>query len=138
MAGAQADAEWNSMQPGWGGYVFLNASSLPYAVSMWHQMHCLNRIRTALSTGDDEPDHTGHCFHYLRHAILCAADTTLEPTVRLPQGIDIIKQNNATHTCRDWRQVYNYVQQQHGAWTPDMKALFLPPGTPVEPVDVIP
>lgn len=103
--------------------MFVGDSYFPYDVSMWHQIHCLNHIRTMLVNGDDGSDHTEHCFHYLRQAILCNADTTLEPGGSgevLPDGSIVAPKGPVTHTCRDWRQVYDFLDEHQKTWTPEM------------------
>ena len=90
---------------------------------MWHQMHCLNHIRAALINGDDGSDHTEHCFHYLRQGILCAADTTLEAggvAMRLANGDVGATGEGTVHTCRDWRQVHDWMEERHEGWTAEM------------------
>ena len=126
MSGLQAWAEWASLRPPGAGYVYLGQSYFSFGVSMWHQLHCLDHLRTVLVLGDDGSDHTEHCFHYLRQGILCAADTTLEPggpSMRVPGGGlgQIATGVNVTHTCRDWRQVYDWMAEQHATWTPEMQ-----------------
>lgn len=66
-----------------------------YSVSMYHQLHCLARLRKmqwilidGLVTGEEtiarsfvgreDMSHVQHCFDYLRQGILCAGDMTLE------------------------------------------------------------
>lgn len=123
LEGISALAEWNSIRPPGSGFVFLGQEHFAFGVSMWHQMHCLNHIRSTLVNGDDGSDHTEHCFHYLRQGILCAADTTLEPG-----GVGMLKANGdvsapvlgTVHTCRDWRQVYDWLGREHEKWTPEM------------------
>jgi hypothetical protein len=94
-------------------------------VTMWHQLHCLNHIRAIFISGDDGSQYTDHCFHYLRLGILCAADTTLEKVdVKLeerkrPPG------EGVTHTCRDWKAVYDWTSAEHAKWTPEMEARLL-------------
>ncbi|PPQ91129.1 hypothetical protein CVT25_013268 [Psilocybe cyanescens] len=125
MSGTRAWAEWNEIRPPGKGYIFLGDAYYPFGVSMWHQIHCLNHIRTMFVNGDDGSDHTEHCFHYLRQALLCAADTTLEyggPSMRSPNGDVIATGVNVTHTCRDWKQVHDYMEEEHGKWTPEMVA----------------
>jgi hypothetical protein len=123
MEGFAATAEWNAIRPPGAGFVFLGEEHYAFGVSMWHQMHCLNHIRAALVNGDDGSDHTKHCFHYLRQGILCAADTTLEPggTSRMLKNGDKVATGVGTqHTCRDWRQVHDWLETQHESWTPEM------------------
>lgn len=86
-------------------------------------MQCLNHIRAALVYGDDESDQTAHCFHYLRQGILCAADTTLEPGgtgMKLANGDKVAAGTGTVHTCRDWRQVHDWMESQHEKWMSDM------------------
>ena len=91
---------------------------------MWHQIHCLNHIRAMLVNGDDGSDHTAHCFHYLRQGILCAADTTLESGgdgMRLANGDVVANGDRTVHTCRDWRQVHDWMESRHEEWTWEMQ-----------------
>ncbi|PSN60133.1 hypothetical protein BS50DRAFT_640221 [Corynespora cassiicola Philippines] len=127
IEGMPAWAEWNAIRPPGKGFAFLGEEHFAFDVSMWHQIHCLNHIRTVLINGDDGSDHTEHCFHYLRQGILCAADTTLEPG-----GVGMKKENGGishpdegtVHTCRDWRQVHDWLESQHERWTPEMEERF--------------
>jgi hypothetical protein len=124
LSGIQAWAEWSSIRPAGMGYVYLGQSYFSFGVSMWHQLHCLDHLRTVIVLGDDGSGHTEHCFHYLRQGILCAADTTLEPggpTMLLANGDQIATGENVTHTCRDWRQVYDWMEENHSTWTPEMQ-----------------
>jgi Mycotoxin biosynthesis protein UstYa len=124
MEGSAAFAEWNAIRPPGSGFVFLGQEHYVFGVSMWHQMHCLNHIRAVLVNGDDGSDHTEHCFHYLRQGILCAADTTLEPGgvgMRLASGEVVATGAKDVHTCRDWKQVYDWMGDQHKDWTPEME-----------------
>ncbi|ATY66303.1 hypothetical protein A9K55_001989 [Cordyceps militaris] len=127
MEGIKATAEWNALRPPGKGFVFLGEERLAFDVSMWHQMHCLNHIRAVLVNGDDGSDHTEHCFHYLRQGILCAADTTLESggtSMKLANGEEVATGVGTVHTCRDWRQIYDWMESQHKEWTPDMYERF--------------
>jgi len=77
---------------------------------MFHQMHCLQRIRLALINGPNS--HSGHCLNILRQAILCNADITLDPLIYDPEGkIEAIDGLGVTHVCRDWTQVYAYIEE---------------------------
>ncbi|KAK8069873.1 hypothetical protein PG994_006489 [Apiospora phragmitis] len=123
MEGISATAEWNTIHPPGKGFAFLREEHFAFGVSMWHQMHCLNHIRTVMVNGDDGLDHTSHCFHYLRQGILCVADTTLEPggtSKALPNGDKVATGGGTVHTCRDWRQVHDWMESQHKEWIPGM------------------
>ncbi|KAJ5488137.1 hypothetical protein N7453_011591 [Penicillium expansum] len=127
MEGIVATAEWNAIRPPGKGYVSPGEEHFAFGVSMWHQMHCLNHIRAVLVNGDDGSDHTAHCFHYLRQGILCAADTTLESggtSMKLANGDQVATGGGTVHTCRDWRQVHDWMESQHDEWTADMYERF--------------
>ncbi|KAI0258110.1 hypothetical protein BC834DRAFT_791679, partial [Gloeopeniophorella convolvens] len=121
--GVESAAQWNAIKPPDFGYVFLGGSYYPYGVSMWHEIHCLGHIRALIVNGDDGSEHTQHCFQYLRNAILCGADLTLEEvgTDKLLANGAMTAQGEATvHTCRDWKQVRDWQEEQYVKWTPDM------------------
>jgi hypothetical protein len=102
--------EWNSLYPPGKGMVLLGKENIAFGVTMWNQLQCLNHIRTALVNGDDGSNHTAHCFHYLRQGILCAADTTLESSSTDPDKVTAGV--GTVHTCRDWRQVYDWMESE--------------------------
>ncbi|KAF2865105.1 hypothetical protein BDV95DRAFT_612893 [Massariosphaeria phaeospora] len=98
-----------------------------YCVSVFHQLHCLNMLRQAYYGGEDEPGapeggvsplsgdfyhhpsenrngmhaggHAKHCFDYLRQALLCVADSTLEERSDKTSGV---KGVGTTRQCRDF------------------------------------
>ncbi|KAH8901698.1 hypothetical protein GQ53DRAFT_835370 [Thozetella sp. PMI_491] len=81
-----------------------DAPSEVYVVSVFHQLHCLSmmidQIGRFSSPGGWELSnrsrhHTIHCFDYLRQAILCAGDTTLEGTTVYGEGW------GSLHQCKD-------------------------------------
>lgn len=102
-------------------------SSIPnkgmaYAVSGFHQLHCLAIIREALFRIVEHPEislssygdpanpalnltaHIDHCFDYLRQGIMCAADPTIESTHKKfgqPPGPEDEGWGNV-HVCRSW------------------------------------
>jgi hypothetical protein len=128
MKGPRADYEWATIRPPNGGDVFLpdpsSSNSTLYTVSLWHQLQCLNHIRTVLVQGDNDPNNTdtSHCFHYLRQSFLCAGDLTLEEGGGSMVG-PVAPEANATHTCRDWTRVYDWTVEQQKGWTSEMVGL---------------
>jgi hypothetical protein len=57
-------------------------------------------------------EHLGHCFDYLRQAVMCAADTTLEPTEDLKSlGVKVVDGWNVTHQCRNYEAVYEFAER---------------------------
>ncbi|KAH8817354.1 hypothetical protein F5884DRAFT_663008 [Xylogone sp. PMI_703] len=86
-------------------------------ISMFHQLHCLQMIRSALQessggkhqghseAGSLRPAHWLHCFDYLRQSILCLADDTLE-TVHVGSNGDLLIDGMVQHQCRDPNKLY--------------------------------
>ncbi|KAG1866876.1 hypothetical protein F4604DRAFT_2022646 [Suillus subluteus] len=93
-------SEWNLLHHFAEGHGFVRRL---FGVSMFHQIHCLQMIRLALINGSN--DHSGHCFNFLRQAILCNSDTTLDP-VYINGSMAGSDGLGVTHICRDWSQVY--------------------------------
>ncbi|KAG2157925.1 uncharacterized protein EDB93DRAFT_734307 [Suillus bovinus] len=121
-SGLTAWSEWNLLDhfPQGHGFVRLGPNGRLFGVSMFHQLHCLQMIRLALIDGPN--DHSGHCLNFLRQAILCNSDTTLDPvyTNGSISGSDGL---GVTHICRDWSQVYAYIEEnQRGPWWVEHKA----------------
>ncbi|KAI1783236.1 hypothetical protein LXA43DRAFT_903912 [Ganoderma leucocontextum] len=103
ITGPDADAEWQSAFPPGGGFVCLGPERRPFGLALYHQMHCLDRIRRGIGKNGYNP-HVHHCINYLRQAILCEGDTTIEPGV--PNLGDKVVRTTVQRTCRDWTQVY--------------------------------
>ncbi|THG93993.1 hypothetical protein EW026_g7385 [Hermanssonia centrifuga] len=96
------------------------------ALSVFHELHCLNVIRKALHpdyyvdpvTGaignivkDDLPDHLNHCVDTIRQALMCAADITPhvwhwdeERKISLPAFHD------AAHVCRSYDNIVEWAK----------------------------
>ena len=47
--------------------------------------------------------HMAHCFDFLRQAVMCAGDMTLEPV-----DDDATDGWNVTHTCRNFKTIYDF------------------------------
>ncbi|KAJ4489043.1 hypothetical protein C8R41DRAFT_835583 [Lentinula lateritia] len=112
------DKKWASIVPPKHGFVRLGSMGTPFAIAMYHQLHCVNGIRFAYVAARDELfkhvkyredafQHVNHCFDIIRQSLLCKADTTL-----IPLGPD--KQH--TRRCRDWTQVRAFVDDNHRFW----------------------
>ncbi|KAJ7084134.1 hypothetical protein C8R44DRAFT_651621, partial [Mycena epipterygia] len=98
-----AYADWRSTDvfPKGNGFVQLG----PDGVAMFHQMHCLQVIRTAIVQGGAD-QHARHCLNLLRQTVLCASDTTLD-ALDTEGGTDGL---GSVHVCRDWQKVYDFVE----------------------------
>lgn len=122
-----AEEEWESVFPsGYSlGTVPLNItsqqSSLMTVPSLYNELWCLNHLRQIyIDPGwkDDQcKDRKVHrCLNLVRQAILCSADTSLEPVVlvklshgteRATTGIDVL------HVCRDWTKVREATERRY-------------------------
>ena len=104
------------MYPDGYGFVRLGPERRILCVSMFHQLHCVDKIRRALDDPDDPIStipHLQHCLNYIRQMILCASDLTLEPADIGHEASGI----GVTHTCRNWRAVYDTVNRNYALWT---------------------
>ncbi|RMZ33893.1 hypothetical protein D0859_01974 [Hortaea werneckii] len=91
-----------------------------YDISVFHELHCLRHIRTHTFTlqaliGEDDPqkiydlllkpteDHVFHCFDYIRQALMCAGDMTIEwPRVEADGSRFAVDGWGITHECKSW------------------------------------
>ena len=109
--------DWLSLFPKDHGYVSIGPDNRFFAVSMFHQLHCLNTLRVAAIRNNTEFGHITHCLNYLRQAILCQADVTLEES-EVDTRPDGMLDTGATgvgvaHVCRDWTQVRQFVEKNY-------------------------
>ena len=124
IADHDALEEWASSIPKGFGYIRLGPEYRAFAISMFHQYHCLRVMRDALSGNYNESvvEHYGHCLGYLRQLILCSPDLTLEPHDLLTSGTGK-GAIGATHVCEDWTQVYDAMSSNWDAWSTFRTAL---------------
>jgi len=91
-----------------------------YDISLFHQLHCLAAIRTHLftlqaamsRTNRDEiyeillkpkEEHIFHCFDYIRQALMCAGDLTIEWPREEPDGRRFAVDGwGIPHECKSW------------------------------------
>lgn len=98
-----------------------NSSNGPlYDISVFHQLHCLRHIRVYMYTLFDNardgveteafqkflqnPDeHAFHCFDYIRQALMCNADMTVEwPREEVDGSRFAVDGWGIDHQCKDW------------------------------------
>ncbi|KAJ5219928.1 hypothetical protein N7468_009132 [Penicillium chermesinum] len=79
-----------------------------YVPAVLHQIHCLgvmNHFKIEWTNGsipsEDELEHMEHCIEYIRHAVMCYGDTTLEKPVDHSNFVRVDYQG-VEHVCRDW------------------------------------
>jgi hypothetical protein len=115
-----------------------------YVPIQFHQLHCLNRMRKTFvelhhrtATARDHV-HMEHCLSYIRQMVLCAADTSLEPSrrVNLSDGTQRSESwsDGTIHECRDWGQLMDWAETNYVTWKDT--ALSGPPDEPGLPVDL--
>jgi hypothetical protein len=108
----QGDLEWRALVPA-NGTIHLGPEHDPFTISMFHQLRCLDVIRTDLlsTRGLNSPlppsELSHHCFNYLRQTALCRADTTL---------VQVLNPDNPhpfpdVAVCNDWEHVYTEVRR---------------------------
>ena len=115
--GPTAAAQWESVYPPGFGFVRLGEPRRILCVSMFHQLHCVEKFRLALHDPDDPVatiPHLQHCMNYIRQMVLCRADLRLE-SVRSPVGSKKAV-SDITHTCRDWSTVYEAAEDNFAAY----------------------
>lgn len=97
-----------------------------WGVSVFHQLHCLSMLRKIYwNDRDQKPmdeefvQHAAHCFDFLRQAISCYSDTTLEmPQIRASQaddGKDEITRatHNSKRQCRDFESIKRWTEHEY-------------------------
>lgn len=116
--GVEARSEWAlSLRKNFSLYTLLGPEHRAFTVAMEHQLHCLRLMRVALAGAYDEETqgHFTHCLHYIRHMVLCNPNLTLEPADVLERDFEV-ERTGATHVCRDWRAVYDTMDDGWTAW----------------------
>lgn len=133
--GIDDERDWSSLNPKGFGFVRIPVDGSNdetfFTVSMYHQLQCLNVLRRIMkdkmrnATGTDvvHSSLAADCLGYLRQAILCQADTTLELATiltigdgRVVPGVFDLEQ---THQCGDWTQIREYMEERYEIWSLD-------------------
>ncbi|TVY83132.1 Oxidase ustYa [Lachnellula suecica] len=136
----ESDEAWHSLLPIGDGFIIVNDSQalgLPpgsprpngeaYDISVFHQLHCLTRIREILSVTRHAVNHTNskhimeimvepsmthiyHCFDYIRQALMCAGDLTLEwPRTEKDGRRFAVDGWGVSHQCKSWEAISDYM-----------------------------
>lgn len=117
IQGAQSTRDWSTTQPFPSGSIRLGPENRHFAVSAFHQLHCLGIMRTMLAGPQEiwSGEHMHHCLNYLRQMILCNPDLTLEPADILQRDFDI-QRFGSLHVCRDFVALYDDVKVNNNRW----------------------
>ena len=108
----------------------ISGSSNAYMVSVYHQLHCLKILHRSLipvlsqkkrdtsQKSSFHLNHIEHCLDYLRQAVICAGDITLEPPDEHPEkGKSPLQGWGVSHTCRSWEYIEEW-RRDHMAINP--------------------
>jgi hypothetical protein len=118
MDGEFADAEWQALLPRGQGLLSMNGSEEMFSIGMFHQLRCLDIVRSALAEifrhpekgtpyADDQPIIVQHCMDYLRQMTICHADLTALSVKDIVGKRGHVEASDVTHTCRtDFAAVY--------------------------------
>ncbi|EJC99622.1 uncharacterized protein FOMMEDRAFT_92757 [Fomitiporia mediterranea MF3/22] len=110
------EEEWSLMLPPNQGIIYLSRQDERFTISLFHQIRCLDNIRSALVSAAKQgarPDAvTRHCLNYIRQMILCRADLHLESMADPNGPVEWMGER----TCKDWQTVYAIVaaNNSHG------------------------
>ena len=123
--------QWQTIYPEGYGFVRLGDSSRILCIAMFHQLHCIEKMRVFLDNPNAPHvgfEHQHHCTNYLRQSFLCKGDTTLEP-IDL-SGIASTKEINdltnvnlstrsgsgLTRSCADWETIHQIAEENYLRW----------------------
>ncbi|PLB53919.1 hypothetical protein P170DRAFT_344221 [Aspergillus steynii IBT 23096] len=100
-------------------------------LDVFHQLHCLNRIRmglwgrdTALRYPDSidsidhfnhtdmSMEHTGHCIDVIRQSLMCSADISVVPWTWHTEAKVVRPHDNSTHTCRNFGAIQKWAKDR--------------------------
>ena len=96
--------EWRYQRGfGFDGAGRIGPDNRTFAVSLYHQVHCLVYLHAQLTDRVNKHrfPHHQHCLNYLRQQALCHPDLTLEPGDFAMRDFDVDRVGQ-THTCRDF------------------------------------
>lgn len=114
-------AEWASALPRGKGVVFLPDTPTPFRVSLFHQLECLDAVRSAMHDRREHPSgpstsqEAHFCLNYLRQSIQCHADAHLE-MVRSEYGGRAVLPYTTRTDCKDWERVWAESEANFDGW----------------------
>ncbi|ETI26966.1 hypothetical protein G647_10065 [Cladophialophora carrionii CBS 160.54] len=137
MPGAKGDRAWLNMFPKGDGRVKVRDPEMRtqiYDVAVVKQLECLAFLRHILIDYSHEQhpqaheiSRAYHCLDHVRQAVLCAADTTLEPTTlqdgmaprdqaqryghEATSGAHVNPRAATLHTCKNWTAVKRWIEE---------------------------
>ena len=120
---ALEDSESEQIPPDHRTPIWYNGEHNFMELSVFHNLHCLNEIRTALDHdhgNDDQEDwmhkgraHLDHCVDQIRQALMCHSDLTPVPMSHVEGAPDgAVLGNGELHTCRDFDAIWAWVEER--------------------------
>ena len=96
-----------------------------YSIAVFHELHCLMHISGVIdklviklrnmdfSLDEGELGHNDHCFNYIRNALMCCGDTTLEGQAQTPELKDTAGTDGtgAVHFCRNYDEIVAWAEK---------------------------
>lgn len=97
-----------------------------YSIAVFHEMHCLMHISAYIdklvmqirnkdfAIDEGAIGHNDHCFNYLRNALMCCGDTTLEgqSQANMFKHVSGTDGTGAVHMCRNYDEIYAYAERK--------------------------
>ena len=95
-----------------------------FAIAVFHELHCLMKISEYMdklimkirnrdfTLHEGEIGHNDHCFNYLRNALMCCGDITLEGQASAPMSKDVpgTDGTGAVHVCRNYDEIVAWAE----------------------------
>lgn len=113
---------------GYDSLEFQDGSGFLGTMAVYHELHCLKRIRWWFyrdhywpnMTAAEELEHythAGHCLELMRQASMCRADTTVIPFKWLhsgigPHGVEPTTQDGMHHQCAEWGPIERWARER--------------------------
>jgi hypothetical protein len=97
-----------------------------YTIAVFHEMHCLMHISESIDKlvmqirnkdfvlDEGTIGHNDHCFNYLRNALMCCGDTTLEgqSQAKMFEHIAGTDGTGAMHVCRNYEEISAWAEKR--------------------------
>lgn len=116
LLGNESDIQWASLSSAGYGYVRLGPENRLFAVTMFHELHCLRMLNYAFGKSRIASiEHVQHCLAYLKDGIICDADLTIEPGNFEERDFES-QRTGVTHVCKDWASLYEAMDQNYYGW----------------------
>ena len=89
-----------------------------FGTTMFHQMHCLHAMSSALLDHSHpiyHRYHFEHCLNYLRQTILCEAIGSIEEGDFMAKNYDNSRVGDTMH-CQDWSTLFDWLEGNLFDW----------------------